>query len=329
MNAPLPAQHDSPEAAIRSTGTEELRHAMFAIKLSLAIGFSMLFMKIYAYVITGSAAILSDAAESVVHIFAVGFAAYSMRLSFKPPDEGHMYGHDKIGFFSAGFEGAMIILAAIYIMYESIAKWIAGLQLENLGVGTIFVALATVTNGALGWYLIRQGKRFRSIVLEANGRHVLTDSWTSLGVVIALGLTYWTGWLPFDPIIAILVAINILWSGGRLMRRSIGGLMDETDRRLDTDLRKLLSDETQKYGIQFHDLRHRNAGNKILIEFHLLFHSGLPIATAHEQATAIELQIKKRFGDQTEILTHLEPLEGHDEVHEKTFHPPQEKQPLG
>jgi len=237
----------------------------------------------------------------------------------KPADKTHPYGHDRISFFSAGFEGAMIIIAAVYIIYESIARWVRGLYLENIETGIGFVALAMFVNGVLGWYLIRQGKQYHSIVLEANGKHILTDSWTSLGVIVALLLTLLTGWLPFDPIIAIIVAINIVWSGANLMRRSISGLMDEADLQVDRKLREILQGETQKCDIRFHRLRHRNAGNKLMIEFHLLFHKEIPIAKAHEQATRIEQTIAKAFPMQTEIVTHLEAIEDHDKVHSKKF----------
>lgn len=286
-----------------------------AMRWSLAVGFLMLAMKVYAYVITQSAAILSDAAESVVHVLAVSFAAYSLWLSSKPADKSHPYGHDRISFFSAGFEGAMIVMAALYIIYEAVMKWIKGLYLENIEAGTLFVFLATVINGVLGWYLVYQGKKHHSIILEANGKHVLTDSWTSFGVIVGLALTWATEWLPFDPIVAILVATNILWSGGKLMRRSIGGLMDESDPEVDQRLNKILTEEAAKYGIQFHDVRHRNGGTKWLIEFHLLFPKDIPISLAHEQATHIELAIGKAFPMETEITSHLEPLEGHNEVH--------------
>jgi cation diffusion facilitator family transporter len=288
-----------------------------AMRLSLGVGFFMLIMKVYAYFITGSAAILSDAAESVVHILAVSFAAYSLKLSLKPADNEHMYGHDRISFFSAGFEGAMIILAAFYIIYEAIEKWINGLAISNLDTGTYFIVAATTINGALGWYLLRQGRKYGSIVLEANGKHVLTDSWTSLGVIVGLILTMITGWLPFDPILAIIVALNILWTGYDLMRRSIGGLMDASDPEADAVIRKVLDRETATFGISYHDLRHRNAGNKLLVEFHLQFADELPLTQAHEQATQIEREILRALPYQMEILSHLEPKDSHDAVHEK------------
>jgi len=286
------------------------RPLKFAMRLSLGVGLLMLIIKIYASVITGSAAILSDAAESVVHMFAVSFAAFSLWLSMKPADKTHLYGHDRISFFSAGFEGAMIIVAGLYILYESIEKWLTGHHLENIEEGIGFIVLATAINGGLGWYLIRQGKKYHSIILEANGKHVLTDSWTSLGVIVALLLTLWTGWLPFDPIIAILVAINILWSGSKLVRRSVGGLMDEADPDINKKLTEILQQETEKYDTQFHHLRHRNAGNKLIIEFHLLFPKDMPISKAHKQATIIERAIMNAFPMQTEVTSHLEPIEG-------------------
>ena len=307
------------ETIVKEYVKDSVVHTRFAMRISLGVGMGMLLLKIYAYVLTGSAAILSDAAESVVHIFAVGFAAYSLWLSQKPADKLHTYGHDRISFFSAGFEGAMIILAAFVIIFEAVRKWIAGLHIENIDVGTLFIVIATAVNGALGWFLVRQGKKYHSIVLEANGKHVLTDSWTSLGVIVALILTELTGWLPFDPILAILVALNILWTGGRLIRRSIGGLMDEADPAVDEQLRTILQRETEKRGITFHHLRHRNAGSRILIEFHLLFPDHIPIAEAHEQATNIEREIYNAFPMQLEIISHLEPVECHDEVHQKIF----------
>ena len=208
---------------------QESRTPQLAMRLSLAVGFLMLGTKALAYWMTGSAAILADAAESVVHVVAVSFAAYSLWLSRKPPDPSHLYGHDKVAFFSAGFEGAMIVLAAFYIIYESIHRWIAGPKLENLGAGALLVLVAGLINGALGGYLVWVGKKHGSLILEADGRHVLTDCGTSLGVLVGLGLTFLTGWLRFDPVVAILVALNILWIGSKLIRQSIGGLMDEVD----------------------------------------------------------------------------------------------------
>ncbi len=148
---------DSPERDERA-----LRDTRTAMRWSLWVGFFMFASKVYAYLITGSAAILSDAAESVVHVLAVSFAAYSLWLSAQPPDQGHQFGHDRISFFSAGFEGAMIVIAALFILYEAVMKWIAGLKIERIDEGTLWVALATVVNAVLGWYLVHKGRKYRS-----------------------------------------------------------------------------------------------------------------------------------------------------------------------
>lgn len=297
------------------------------MKLSLWVGILMLVMKISAYLITGSAAILSDAAESVVHVFAVAFAAYSLRLSLKPADVTHPYGHAKISFFSAGFEGAMIIIAAVYIIYEAISKWLGGLSLQHLGLGTALTALATAINGALGLYLVRVGRRKKSIVLEANGKHVLTDSWTSLGVLIGLLFTLTTGWLPWDPIFAILVALNILASGFGLIRRSISGLMDKADPEIHRQLIAILDEETRKRNVQYHQVLHRNLGYRHWVELHLLFPEDTPVGDAHRAATEIERIIDRQLEPGAQITTHIEAIEDHqvihgDEDHESTGNRP-------
>jgi len=291
------------------------RPQRFAMRLSLGVGFFMLASKIAAYWLTGSAAILSDAAESVVHIVAVSFAAYSLWLSLKPPDRSHLYGHDKISFFSAGFEGAMIVTAAFYIIYVSVQKWMTGLKLEHLGLGTGLIVLASLINGGLGFFLIAIGKKHRSLILEANGRHVLTDCWTSIGVVVGLLLAMFTGWLEFDPLVAILVALNILWSGGHLIRRSIGGLMDEVDPAVEAQLKKLLDTLTGQNGLQYHGLRHRSTGSTLWIEFHLLFPANTALASAHALATRIEEELEREWPGRAEVLTHLETLEDHEQIH--------------
>jgi cation diffusion facilitator family transporter len=299
------------------SGSAAYRQQWFAIRLSLAIGVLMLIGKTFAYAITGSVAILSDAAESVIHVFAVAFAAFSLRLSFKPADRSHLYGHEKISFFSAGMEGMMIVIAAGYIIYTSVAKWIAGLALENLETGTLITAAAAATNAVLGSYLVWQGKRARSIVLIANGKHVLTDSWTSFAVIVALLMVLWTGWLPFDAIIAIVAAINILWSGGKLIRQSVGGLMDEADPVFEGQIRAALDAETEKRGLRYHELRYRHSGTSMWVEFHLLFPKGAKIEEAHWKATEIEAALKSSLPITLNITTHLEPLEKHDETHER------------
>jgi cation diffusion facilitator family transporter len=287
----------------------------FAMNLSLSIGLLMFFMKMGAYLLTGSAAILSDAAESVVHVAAVIFATYSLRLSYRPADRDHLYGHAKISFFSAGFEGAMIILAAIYIIYVSIDKWMHGLQLENLGYGTALTAVAAAINGALGGYLVWVGRRKNSIILVANGKHVLTDCWTSAAVLVGLGLVLITKWLPFDPICGIIMACNILWSGAGLIKSAFIGLMDKADPEAQLDLTKILDRETQQRGLSYHQLRHRNLGDAHWVDFHLLFPEDSSLLNAHRIATEIEIVIKTSLKPRAYVTTHLECASDHEALH--------------
>ncbi len=289
----------------------------FVIRLSFYIGLLTLVMKIYAYIITGSAAILSDASESVVHVFAVGFAAYSMWLSLKPPDEDHLYGHEKAGFFSAGFEGAMIIVAACYIFYKAGYKLLFGFEIENIDEGMGFTIAVIVINFALGLYLIKKGKKYKSIVLEANGKHIFTDCWTSIAVIIALVLVKITGKAIFDPIIAMLAAANILLTGSKLIKKSISGLMDRADLALHAQISSIIERETSLRNLEFHHLRHRQSGYKLFIEFHLLFPKEIILASAHEMASEIEAALKDALDSETDIFTHLEPKESHDITHSK------------
>ena len=307
--------HDHQHQPSHASGSD-FRAQRLAMRLSLWIGLGMFAAKVFAYVWTGSAAILSDAAESVVHVAAVAFATYSLWLSQQPPDRNHLYGHEKIGFFSAGFEGGMIVLAALFIIYESIRKLIVGSRIDHLGDGTVLVAIAAGVNAVLGWYLVRTGRRQRSLILVANGKHVLTDTWTSLGVICALGLVWVTGQELFDPIVAIVIALNILHSGGKLVRESFAGLMDEADPDTDRALRQLLDDWAGRSGCQYHGLRHRSASSIIWVEVHLLFPGHQSLETAHAAATELEDRIEKELaGAQVMVTTHLEPLEQHLQHH--------------
>lgn len=299
----------------RASETAEHAPELWVLRLSLGVGIGMLAIKLFAYFLTGSAAIFSDAAESVVHNVAVGFALFSLWYSARPADREHPYGHDKIDFFSAGFEGALIILAALYIIYEAIHKWIKGLVLENLSTGLWLTVAAFLINGALGLFLIWRGKKTKSIIVEANGHHVLTDSWTSLGVIVGLLLAWLTGWKPFDPICAIAVALNILWSGGGLIRRAFRGLMDRADPEVDRAVRDVLQAELSKYDVHFHALKHRRAGRTIWVDVHLLFPDETPLWLAHAQATEIEDAIEAKLGPEARVSTHLEPAHDHARVH--------------
>lgn len=307
------AGSSSPSALQRDR--EELRVARLAMRLSLVVGVMMLVGKSVAYFMTGSAAILSDFAESVVHVVAVAFAVFSLRLSTKPAAPNFLYGYERITLFSAGFEGAMIVLAALWILVATIEKWLAGLKLEHLGSGTLLLLGAGFLNAGLGWYLLRVGKRSHSLILEADGKHVLTDSLTSFGVVAGLGLVMLTGWKPFDPLIAIGVAVNILWSGGRLAWRSAVGLLDYSDPETGKQIREKLDAICSELGVTYHGVRFRTTGYRQIIEIHLLFPQATPVGKAHSLATAIEERLPEELGRRAEVITHLESLEDHADVH--------------
>jgi len=293
----------------------ELREARFAMRLSLVFGLAMLVGKVTAYFMTHSSAIFSDAAESVIHVIAVGFASFSLRLSTKPASDQFLYGYERITFFSAGFEGAMIIVAAIAIFFESIRRWIAGLRLEHLGTGALLVLVAGILNAGLGYYLLRTGRRTNSLILEADGKHVLTDSWTSFGVVGGLGLVMLTHWKPFDPLVAIVVAANILWSGGHLVWHSAVGLLDYSDPKAGRKIRDKLDAICSELAIQYHGVRFRTTGYRQIIEVHLLFPHLTSVREAHRLATILEERLPAELGMPAEVMTHLESLEDHADVH--------------
>ncbi len=289
------------------------------MNLSLGIGFFMLAIKMYAAAITGSAAILSDAAESVVHVVAVVFAAWSLRLARKRSDKKHPFGYDRITFFSAGFEGAMIILAAGYILFEATKKLLEGPQIQELGLGTGISSLVVVINGVLGWSLILIGKRNGSLIVEANGRHVLTDSVTSLGVLIGLLLCLfaqnpWFSSLYFDPVFAILAALNILKEGFSLVNRSFRGLMDVVPEDEEAAIEARIQVLCRENSVEMHELKIRNSGSRYWFQFHLIYRDDVLLVEAHDVATAIERMLMETYPD-AEVTTHLETQCRHDEAH--------------
>lgn len=286
------------------------------MNLSLLVAVVLLALKVTAAAITGSSAIYSDAAESVVHLLAVAFACWALRLAYKPADESHHYGHDKVAFLSAGFEGAMIGAAALLILFEAGKQLIYGVHLEHLGLGAVLTATAAAVNLLLGLSLVAVGRRSGSPLVTANGMHVLTDVWTSLAVLLALGLYRLTGWVWWDPLAATLAALNILRVGYRLVRHSLGGLLDESDPEMESRLRTLLDAEAGKRGLAWHNLRYRHSGRTHWIEFHLVFDDLLSVGRAHAMATEIEAVIAQALHPDGRVISHLEPRSAeHEQQH--------------
>ncbi len=277
-----------------------------AMNLSLATGFLMLVAKWIAFALTGSSVIFSDAAESVVHIVAVWFAWYALRVGSKPPDADHPYGHDKVSFLSAGVEGGLICIAAIVIVISAADKLLTGVELQKLDVGMMITGGAALVNLALGQYLIHTGRRHRSLVVEANGRHVMTDVWTSAGAVAGLFLAYWTGWLWLDPVIAILFGANILREGGALVFLSVRGLMDTADPAHMNTVRAIIDEYCAEKNLSYHRLRLRASGNVVHVDYHLIFPDDMRMQDAHNYATVLEDLVRKALHNEAEVFTHLE-----------------------
>jgi cation diffusion facilitator family transporter len=275
----------------------------------------LLAAKMSAASLTGSSAVYSDAAESVVHLLAVAFATWALRLAHKPADETHHFGHDKVAFLSAGFEGAMISAAAVLILYEAGRQVLYGVTISRLGTGAIITAGAALINLVLGLTLIRVGKKSGSPLLRANGLHVLTDVWSSVAVLVALGLIYGTGWLWWDPIAAVIAAVNILRVGYKLIRESLSGLLDEADPKVKREICELLDREVSRRGLSYHNFRHRHSSRTHWVEFHLVFDDALTVGLAHEAATEIEASVAALLHPDGRVISHLEPksAEHHEE----------------
>lgn len=292
------------------------------MRLSLSIAVLLLIAKLVGYRVTNSAAILSDAAESVVHLLAVVFAAYSLHVSEKPPDHSHHYGHAKISFFSSAFEGTMILLAGLYILWEAVNTLISGSAPTRIDFGLMLSAGVLAINLLLGFYLLHISKQTGNFILKANGQHVLTDAWTSAGVFFALILAELTGWAAWDPIVAIIIALNIMITAGSLLRKSADGLMDRADPEIADKLAHLLTQQANKYRINFHKLRFRDIGDTLDVDVDLLFPDEMSIKEAHRIATDIEKVLQKEIQGKAIITTHLEPIQHHAQIHPQSEIPP-------
>jgi cation diffusion facilitator family transporter len=276
-----------------------------AAYLSLAVGIGMFITKMTAYYITGSVAIFSDAAESVVHVAATAMALFSIILSAKPADETHLYGHGNVEYFSAGVEGFLIVLAAGFIIYQAILDIWAGPTLESLSIGVIFISAAGFINLVLGYYLIRTGKKTNSLTLVADGKHVLTDAVTSIGVIVGITLVIITDFVLIDPILAIIVAINIVFTGYKLIRESIGGLMHETNPEILKTISGLLITMKLDYWIDLHELRYWQSGDRTFMDFHLILPYYFTIEQSHKEEKRIDDELEKEYPN-SQIKIHFD-----------------------
>ncbi len=286
-----------------------------ALLISLLVSLFSLSLKIAAFTITDSTAALSDAAESVVHLFAVMFVVYGYYLSIKPADEDHHYGHERVEFLSVGAEGTIIIVAGLSILYHAFESIITGIEIINMGTGIILLTAAALVNLVLGTYVLKVGRKHDNMIAVSNGKHTLTDVWTSGGVVTALVIIQFTGWLIIDVIVSLLIAGYIIYEAYKLLRFSVKGLMDTRNPSVDNALTRVLDEQLPEKAKGWHHLRHRTSGNTTWIEFHLVFEDEINLKKAHDEATLLERKLIDALNTDAVITIHLEPDEAHEESH--------------
>jgi cation diffusion facilitator family transporter len=275
------------------------------------VGIVLMAIKFVAYAMTGSAAIFSDALEGIVNVLASCFALYAVSLAARPADAEHPYGHGKIEFMSAGFEGGMILIASLVMAARVGQEIIQGPHVENVGSGLILIAVAMFVNGGVGWYVLQMGRKRGAITLEADGKHLLSDAVTSAGVLVALGLVKLTGWKWADPIAALLVTLYIGFIAAGLLRKAVAGLMDQQDLDDEKRLTDLLDshvgpNKKEPHICSYHKLRHRHSGRYHWVDFHMMVPAWWDISRAHSVASTIEYEIEKMLGEGN-ATAHIEP----------------------
>ena len=284
------------------------RSPSFYAGLSIIAAVVTIALKVGAYLLTGSVGLFSDAAESSVNLVAAVGAFLALGTAARPPDEEHAYGHTKAEYFSSALESVLIIVAAVWIAVTAIGRLLEPQPLENLGVGLAIGLVAATINGAVGVVLLRGGRRLRSAALRADGQHLLTDVWTSVGVVVGVFLVWLTGWLVLDPLIALLVAGNIVRIGVRLLNDTAHGLLDTA---LPPEEQEVITDIQSRYreeGIEFHALRTRNAGRRRFVSMHVLVPGKWSVKRGHDVSERIEKDITQAL-PMTAVFVHIEPLE--------------------
>lgn len=273
---------------------------------SIGIAFFVMWLKFVAWYVTGSVALYSDALESIVNVIAAGIAWYAIRIAHKPADDDHPFGHHKAEYFSAVAEGVLIVLAALFIIEAAWQAFYAPVAMDAPALGLAINALATTVNAVWAYTLVSSGRKARSPALVADGMHIYTDVITSVGVIAALLLSLVTGWIIIDPLMAILVALNILWQGWRVITGSVQGLMDSAlDGAEIDDIRAEITSHAAG-AIEFHDLKTRAAGPARFIEFHLVVPAAMSVSDAHEICDRIERGVKQKFPGMS-VLIHVEP----------------------
>jgi cation diffusion facilitator family transporter len=276
--------------------------------LSIAAAIATIALKSLAYLLTGSVGLLSDAVESIVNLVGAVMALSMLTVASRPADEDHTYGHSKAEYFSSGVEGTLIMVAALSIAVAAVRRLLAPQPLEQIGMGLAVSVGASVVNLVVALILLRVGKQHHSITLEANAQHLLTDVWTSAGVIVGVSAVAATRWLQLDPIVALLVAANIVWTGTRIVRRSILGLMDTALPASELAAVKAALDSHLNDGIEYHALRTRQSGARRFVSLHVLVPGAWTVHRGHALLEDIEARIRAAVPNVT-VFTHLESLD--------------------
>jgi len=276
--------------------------------LSIAAALATILLKTAAYLLTGSVGLLSDAVESLVNLVGAVMALSMLTVASRPADEDHSYGHSKAEYFSSGVEGTLILIAALSIAVAAARRLLAPQPLEQVSVGLAVSVAASVINLVVAVVLLRAGKRHHSITLEANAQHLLTDVWTSAGVIVGVSAVAATGWLHLDPIVAMLVAANIVWTGTRIVRRSVLGLMDTALPVAELAAVKAALDSHLNDGIEYHALRTRQSGARRFVSLHVLVPGAWTVHRGHALLEDLEAKIRAVVPNVT-VFTHLESLD--------------------
>ena len=304
-NRPRRGYDRAMEPVIPTDAAERAR--LRAVAISLAVSVVLLAAKYQAYLLTGSTAILSDALESIVNVVAAVFALGGLVFAGRPADRNHPYGHGKIEFFSAAFEGGLIAFAAVVIVYEVVLSLLRGAEIRAIDLGVAIVLGAGVVNLLLGYYLVRAGRRYDSLTLVADGRHVLADFYTSAGIVVGLLLVRFSGIGWLDPVVAAVVALNLLWTGFRLVRHAAGGLLDEEDPALLNRLLDVVQHHLGQGVIRIHHLRAIRSGRFHHVDAHLVVPEFWSVEHSHELAEELAEQVIKEVGVEGEMTLHTDP----------------------
>jgi cation diffusion facilitator family transporter len=286
--------------------------------LSVAAAVTTIIMKSVAYLLTGSVGLLSDAVESIVNLLGALMALGMLTIAARPADDEHAFGHTKAEYFASTVEGVLILIAAIGIGYTAIERLLHPKPLEQVGIGLVVSILASVVNFIVARVLMKAGKENNSITLEADSQHLMTDVWTSAGVISGIGLIALTGWERLDPIVALVVAANIVWTGIGLVRRSVDGLMDIALPDHEKAAIEVVMQRYREKAVQFHALRTRQAASQRFISVHMLVPGDWTVHDAHHVAEDFEGEIRAVLSG-TIISTHIEPVEDHismDDIHE-------------